>query len=482
MVIHIRNAFDSPVPSNYRILSTARRLVVRHPGYVDSNNDLFALVATDGNADAPGIQMNIVHTACAVIANNRFDGWLSQSRDPKQPRVAITCSDLLPTGAYYFHVPSTDECSEALACPYPVVPNFRSWIFPHNQLPSPWVTAPIGPITQSTPAKIRDSTCRITQCSDSIDSAHIVPRAEKDWFAANEMDQYCYLTNKYGRDTADSDENLVQLRMDLHDSWDRMHFSIVPKQDQEQRQVWVVHANNPSQELHHIYHNRPLQYLSGIPCEFMFARFVWDMIHRIQGFLQRGVSRRLVVCGVVSDYTADQCRRFCENQGRYRSATPQKASQSPTKRLRSDNDAAKEVDDRSCDSGVVDSWISCSSQSNGETGEVHLDDSDSVDHKEDVSSAITSDPNGRAQWNEAAGCRPCSPDVNIYDENRRQRKQEWKSLLPLDDDPYGEKRRRRQQEWEQLLLDDDDLFGERRRQQTQEEWNSDHRGRKRHRS
>jgi hypothetical protein len=69
-----------------------------------TTNELFALIATDGSAGAPGVQYGVVHTACVTFAWNCFDGWLSAARD-KTKRHVVAPQPLLPVGDHYFHVP-----------------------------------------------------------------------------------------------------------------------------------------------------------------------------------------------------------------------------------------------------------------------------------------------------------------------------------------------------------------------------------------
>jgi hypothetical protein len=189
-----------PIPDGYQRCTSSPRVVVYHPGCSDdNNNELLALVATDGSTDAPGVQYGIVHTACAIFAGNRFDGWLSTMRDMTKGHV-VTSQDLLPVGDYYFHVPpeagGATEFANPTLSPYPIVPTFRHWPFPHSRTPAPWRDAPIEESLAPTPAKQRDGTCSVTNHRESTDSAHIIPASEKDWFGINSMDRYSVLRFK----------------------------------------------------------------------------------------------------------------------------------------------------------------------------------------------------------------------------------------------------------------------------------------------
>lgn len=65
---------------------------------------LLRLHAWDGAAG--GIHYGLAHTACAIIANNRFDGYLSIARDGSSS-IETEWDACLPTDShgYYFHVP-----------------------------------------------------------------------------------------------------------------------------------------------------------------------------------------------------------------------------------------------------------------------------------------------------------------------------------------------------------------------------------------
>jgi hypothetical protein len=231
MGVNLKAPLACPIPEQYPKFISSPRLVVRHPGYNDDDsNELLALVATDGSTDVPGVQYCVVHTACAIFAGNRFDGWLSLERKPTVED-AIPPQDLLPVGIYYFHVPldagTADAFADITLSPYPIVPNFREWTFPHAHVPPPWKNASIGEPAAAIPAKQRDSTCRLTRHRDPTESAHIIPASETEWFGMNIMDRYNFLGGvKRGQEVINGDENLILLREDVHTQWDRMCFSL----------------------------------------------------------------------------------------------------------------------------------------------------------------------------------------------------------------------------------------------------------------
>jgi hypothetical protein len=57
----------------------------------------------------------VAHTACAIAANNLFDGYLSLAKDGRQPIKAEWDACLLGDAhGYYFHVPKTTENYDAV--------------------------------------------------------------------------------------------------------------------------------------------------------------------------------------------------------------------------------------------------------------------------------------------------------------------------------------------------------------------------------
>jgi len=305
-----------------------QRITIKHPGY-GRNNTLFALPACDGAGAGGKAHYATVHSACTIIANNRQDGWLSSSLSG-EPRTHPDSEGLVPAGVYYLHFEP-----ESTSQPYPIVPNFRSWAFPHNDLPSLWQELAQG--AAATESRTGTETCRLTKKRLACENAHIIPAVEKSWFADNEMDQYSELGGRTGQDVADSPSNLIRLRRDVHSLWDGLFFSILPKESQYGEDVatqWRAHGMVEDEELILDYHNMPLQSLAGRSVQYFYARFAWDIFPKLLGFLQGTQSRRLAVRlsdGVVDvrSFSPQGCRRFTEGQGRGRSASPIKRSRGP---------------------------------------------------------------------------------------------------------------------------------------------------------
>jgi hypothetical protein len=115
----------------------------------------------------------------------------------------------------------------------------------------------------------RDITCRITNRAEVTETAHLIPRSEERWFRENGMFQYTQ-PPKPGTDSLEDARNAILLKSDVHTLFDQKRLLIVPKLS-----TFVVHILAPglSSELLDLFHNVPVQQLTGISKECMFGRF-----------------------------------------------------------------------------------------------------------------------------------------------------------------------------------------------------------------
>ncbi|GAB1729066.1 hypothetical protein NU195Hw_Modified_129t1 [Hortaea werneckii] len=290
-----------------------QRITIKHPGYGGSNT-LFALSACDGTGAEGKAHYPTVHSACAIIANNRYDGWLSSTLSG-EPRLRPDCEDLIPAGTYYLHFEPDPESQ-----PYPVVPNFRAWAFPHDDLPSLW-HIPTRDAAAVEPGRGTEI-CRLTKKRLACEDAHIIPLFEERWFAENEMDQYSELGGRTGQDVADSPANWIRLRRDLRTLWDDSFFSIVPKESQGSEGAatrWCAHSLVEDEELFTDYHNWRLESLAGRPVQYFYARFAWEIFPKLLGFLQGTQPRNLAVrplkgVAEVRSFSPQGCWHFTQGQ------------------------------------------------------------------------------------------------------------------------------------------------------------------------
>lgn len=133
--VHLEHFYPSPTQVLRIHHSMSHRVRIRHPGY-HGQNTLFTLHARDGQ-NRDHAHYATVKAACSVITDNENKVWLSHSAS-SNTSLDIDADGLLPTGDYFLHVPQKDTSDDT---PYPIVPNFRAWKFPHDAFPQLWQDA-----------------------------------------------------------------------------------------------------------------------------------------------------------------------------------------------------------------------------------------------------------------------------------------------------------------------------------------------------
>jgi phage pi2 protein 07 len=274
-----------------------RHIFIRHPHYAEPTNVLFKLYGCD--KDTRCLDAMFVLVACGIVTGNRWDGYLSTTKNGGN-RIDPASTPLLEDENYYFHLPdaSGSDSNE----PYVIVPNFHEWQFPHHNLPQSWTDALADPTGNLQPAEertmtrsniptainTRDVSCRVTGCQEGLEIAHLVHQREAAWWNQNSMSDY---NSPLSTLEVDDATNCFLLRRDLHGSFDRPMFVFVPKKEQEQWS-FVLHMMMPSHEYEKLYHNRRLQELR-FRIEMLLARFAWSVFPLLNNFLRAGVLRRL---------------------------------------------------------------------------------------------------------------------------------------------------------------------------------------------
>jgi hypothetical protein len=336
-MVNVRAPTQPPLSTQHRQL----QILFRHPGYDDGNNVLFKLQAPDTDDDGqPGLYAQLAIDACAIITGDYAGrGWLSLLRDDSAP---IDPTSTLHERSYYFHLDAAEE-------PYPIVPNFRQWIYPHDRLPLHWQqlaseanrassNTTLAPSNLTIALLMRDGSCRLSGCREQLQVAHVVPQSEVDWWRANDMSRYNIGTTATLDDTA----NALLLRADLHIAFDKPRVAFVPKPVTDGSMRLVAHLLEYSPELEHLYHNREL-HPAAVGIEMLYARFAWSIFTLLDAFLECKIARRLALRA--SDARLVDARGFvtaasCEL---FTSTSARKRSQSPKKR-KPDRDTVTEVE------------------------------------------------------------------------------------------------------------------------------------------
>ncbi|KAK3638524.1 hypothetical protein LTR56_012996 [Elasticomyces elasticus] len=303
----------------------SKRITVHHPGYTGTSNVLIVLLAADGPNG--GLDLEITLTICAILADNRFDGYISRN-DAVDASPVRSDEGLLAPGEYFFHVPHPTIDGSTQISPgfplapycYPVVPFFESWRFPHERLPPRWQQATTTGHQDLRPAEIAEY-------------AHIIPKSERDWFARNGMRRYGNLRQRTGEDLQDDSDNIILLRSDVRDMWDNHDFVFVPKcafdglnaRSTGHRNAFFAHVLHGSTELLALYHNLETQPLA-VPSQYLIARLAWAIFPDMQDFLLAHQKRLLVVrdvdtgCSETAWYNPVQCKALLDSRRRSRSA------------------------------------------------------------------------------------------------------------------------------------------------------------------
>jgi hypothetical protein len=137
--IQLRPSAPSPIQEYPYPTANKHIIIFKHPGYPDEyeQNILLQLYAWD--SPNGGLHAGTALLACAIIACNTWNGYLTVERD--SPKLELQDSDVLSAQEYYFHVPrpqveSIGPTGDGGRYKYPIYPSFQHWAFPHRQIPA----------------------------------------------------------------------------------------------------------------------------------------------------------------------------------------------------------------------------------------------------------------------------------------------------------------------------------------------------------
>jgi hypothetical protein len=348
----LREPFGAPQQEAY-FHQKRNKILFKHPAYQDQlgDNDLFSLWAWD--SPSGGLCHETALLACAIIACNATDGFLSKDKTGLE-RLDLKDNPILLPAVYYFHVPSPDRVYDTQPQPqtqpqpytYPVCVSFDHWRYPHDadSFPAwmqPWVTTAdpepqeqlMGtPSVSNVSAAVvaRDRTCILTGEGDSLDRAHICPRSAQEWFHKNRMQRYNDRQDLSGDLITDDLANALAMSCSRHRAFDAGLFVFAPK-----RGTWVAHFMEVTAHYGSQHHNKPVKLPQNVAPQFLLARFAWTLFPRIKNFLEAGAPRlvRIQSKDPISGRFQEEDRllgREAINKilqaGRGRSASPRKRS------------------------------------------------------------------------------------------------------------------------------------------------------------
>ncbi|KAI0401064.1 hypothetical protein F4802DRAFT_581677 [Xylaria palmicola] len=313
--VALRNPLPLPLPT-----APVAEVLFCHPGYDPPHDVLFRLPRLDqcSSSSTKGVHYGTALAACQIIANNAFEGYFATDRAGKR-RVQCTYDNVLTGTRYWFF--DTAPNHNPVHIPYPVVPSFQDWAFPHqyqnvekdhgqgqeeaqdqhdqdyeqayrcSQQSRGWLAhwhQPGAPVL---------GRCIVTHTSGLIHGAHLIPSADREWFERNAMSEYGT------HHDIDQSANKINLRNDIHAAFDDHWFTIVPKLGSYA--IHVLSATKIStREFSTHFHNLPVLQQSeqppatgipiDIPPEFLYARFARAVLLLLKPFVaQSPVSRRV---------------------------------------------------------------------------------------------------------------------------------------------------------------------------------------------
>jgi HNH endonuclease len=334
-----------------------RLIYFLHPGYSHEHATFLALPAADGKGS---LHSETARLACVAVANNRTEGFLTEDRKG-QKRVSTDTEAELDGEEYYFQVPFEDGIKATLINismltrpgflqNYEIFPSFRHWA--PSPLPTYWKKCAISkdpphPMPRTTAMQVanRDISCRITQCKESTEIAHIIPSSEMDWYRSRAMSRHADFNDA---------SNAVLLRPDVHKIWDSKKFTIIPRLSGEVSALVVhVFGRNCSDEVVRLYHDVKLQPVFGVKLELLHARFAWTLFScYVEEFLKQDVKRWLRVRNENGSYESRLCSpQECRDYAtRARSSSPSKRSRTQTSQADAEDDGFQRERSLSCTS------------------------------------------------------------------------------------------------------------------------------------
>ncbi|KAI3391567.1 hypothetical protein diail_7145 [Diaporthe ilicicola] len=244
-----------------------------HPGSEAPFNILFSVPRVEKTPNGSwGVHYLTALTACQIVANNAFDGYISDQADGA-PLTANPDSILLRS-RYFFIVPDRPD--------YAVVPSFQEWQFPGSErIPRAWTDAVATTRAHSTGI---DSRC-VVSGRFATELAHLSPREERAWFLNNAMTVY---DGHSASIPSDCPSNRILLDCSLHSVMDRRLWAFVPRHGRFAVQTISLPESMTYEmlgEFVHEYHGRHMRRINQTRFEYLLVRFAWAVLYQVKGFV-----------------------------------------------------------------------------------------------------------------------------------------------------------------------------------------------------
>lgn len=254
-------------------------IVFCHPGYDAPFNRLFSLRRVE-SASPPrgpwGVHYLTALTACQIIANNAFDGYLV-AEEADGPRIVADNDSILTQNRYYFIVPDKPI--------YAVVPSFQEWQFP-GSVPQAWQDAAAATMADDMTLANEKERC-VVSGRFIVEAAHLCPKQEKTWFLNNAMTRY---DSHQHSNVYDCPSNQILLDCSLHTAMDKRLWAFTPRHQRFAVQTISLPeslTHDALSEFVHEYHGRYLrpEAMRGTEVEYLFARFAWAVLYLVKEFI-----------------------------------------------------------------------------------------------------------------------------------------------------------------------------------------------------
>jgi hypothetical protein len=262
---------------------SVKSIAFYHPVY--SKTPLFRLFAFD----CDGVDYDIALAACRIVACNAHGYFTDEGGHP----VDETETSVLSGAKYFYHlhpgelVGDSGSGEEGPLHPYPICPCFDDWQFPHGALPEWWpddkcVYTDKAAQSLADIDKILDlrdhGRCVLSNTSDWVERAHIVPVKRPTWFADQDMVNYIEVENdKHGINAA---ANRMLLKSDLHKSFDGFEWTAIPAKGR-----WAARFFKKTDSLGFIYNNHEVGIMEGVAPQLLFARFAMIIFDSLISFI-----------------------------------------------------------------------------------------------------------------------------------------------------------------------------------------------------
>lgn len=181
--------------------------------------------------------------------------------------------------------------------------------------------------TRSAGTGVYDNSCCVSGNVTGVESAHLIPSHEYQWFTRNAMGRFNANSVLETANLLGDDTNIIRLRSDIHKSFDDRNMSFFPKK----KDTLVVHIHGQAPDLRVVYHNCQVRDVFGGAAAFLFVRLAWTILPSVAGFITSSTKGRLAVQW--SSASETWIEKWVSQKDLAASSAASR-SHSPTKRLR----------------------------------------------------------------------------------------------------------------------------------------------------